>query len=96
MSKSITAQEAKMDEAKKKVVVMNDLIPTLIERLVIEARTSEFVDAKSGVSARLAISALENIYSGVERRVVINGDKKSLADANPILTKYGTGYFILQ
>jgi magnesium chelatase subunit I len=78
LSKLITAQEAKKDLEKEKVVSMHDLIPTLIERVVIEARTSEFVDAKSGVSARLAISALENIYSGVERRVAINGDKKSL------------------
>lgn len=78
LSKSITALEAKKDTQKEKVVLMHDLIPTLIERVVIEARTSEFVDAKSGVSARLAISALENIYSGVERRVAINGDKKSL------------------
>ncbi len=78
LSKLITSQEAKKDLEKEKVVSMHDLIPTLIERVVIEARTSEFVDAKSGVSARLAISALENIYSGVERRVAINGDKKSL------------------
>ena len=78
ISKSITAQEAKRDKVKEKVVIMNDLIPTLIERLVIEARSSEFVDEKSGVSARLAISALEILYSGVERRVIINQDKKSL------------------
>ncbi len=78
LSKSITSLEAKRDAQKDKVVILHDLIPTLIERVVIEARTSEFVDAKSGVSARLAISALENIYSGVERRVAINMDKKSL------------------
>ena len=86
MSKSITAQEAKKDAAKEKVVIMHDLIPTLIERLVIEARSSEFVDAKSGVSARLAISALENIYSGVERRVTINGDKKSLVRISDLVS----------
>lgn len=86
MSKSITAQEAKKDAEKEKVVIMHDLIPTLIERLVVEARTSEFVDAKSGVSARLAISALENIYSGVERRVAINGDKKSLVRISDLVS----------
>ena len=86
MSKSITAQEAKRDADQEKVVVMHDLIPTLIERLVIEARTSEFVDAKSGVSARLGISALENIYSGVERRVTINGDKKSLVRISDLVS----------
>jgi magnesium chelatase subunit I len=86
MSKSITAQEAKRDDDQEKVVVMHDLIPTLIERLVIEARTSEFVDAKSGVSARLGISALENIYSGVERRVTINGDNKSLVRISDLVS----------
>lgn len=86
ISKNITAQEAKKDEDKEKVVIMHDLIPTLIERLVIEARSSEFVDEKSGVSARLAISALENIYSGVERRVIINNDKKSLVRISDLAT----------
>ena len=86
MSKEITAQEAKKDADKEKAVIMHDLIPTLIERLVIEARSSEFVDAKSGVSARLAISALENIYSGVERRVTINKDKKSLVRISDLVS----------
>ncbi|MDA8886767.1 AAA family ATPase [Bacteroidia bacterium] len=86
MSKSITAQEAKKDAEKEKVVIMHDLIPTLIERLVIEARSSEFVDAKSGVSARLAISALENIYSGIERRVAINNDTRSLARISDLVS----------
>ncbi|MGB0850649.1 MAG: AAA family ATPase [Bacteroidia bacterium] len=86
ISKDITAQEAKKDDDKEKVVIMHDLIPTLIERLVIEARSSEFVDEKSGVSARLAISALENIYSGIERRVIINNDKKSLVRISDLAT----------
>ncbi|PCJ66461.1 MAG: magnesium chelatase [Bacteroidetes bacterium] len=85
-SKEITAQEAKSDKEKDKVVLYHDLIPTLIERLVIEARSSEFVDAKSGVSARLAISALENIYSSVERRVLINNDKKSMVRVSDMIS----------
>ena len=40
----------------------------LIEEIAIAARESEFVDQTSGVSARVAISALEQLVSNLERR----------------------------
>src|SRR5204863_5684594 len=40
-----------------------------------EARKSEYVDAKSGVSARLTISAYENLVAAAERRSLMNGEK---------------------
>ncbi|MBD0350954.1 MAG: magnesium chelatase, partial [Flavisolibacter sp.] len=49
----------------------------LIEQIAFEARTSEFVDKKSGVSARLTISAFENAYSAAERRAIIHGEKNT-------------------
>jgi magnesium chelatase subunit I len=88
LSKAITAQETQSDEQKDKVVVMHDLVATLIEQMVIEARNSEYVDAKSGVSARLSISAMENLHSSIERRVLINKDTKSMvriSDLNSII-----------
>jgi magnesium chelatase subunit I len=42
-----------------------------------EARGSEFVDKKSGVSARLTISAFENAVSSAERRAIINKEKNT-------------------
>jgi len=42
-----------------------------------EARGSEFVDKKSGVSARLTISAFENAVSAAERRAIINNEKQT-------------------
>jgi magnesium chelatase subunit I len=42
-----------------------------------EARSSEFVDKKSGVSARLTISAYENAVSAAERRSIINNEKQT-------------------
>src|SRR4029079_4072236 len=39
------------------------------------ARASEFVDKKSGVSARLTISAFENAVSAAERRAIVNNEK---------------------
>ena len=59
VSKKITSQEIKVaDEIKNKIYVPN-IARDLIEQLAFEARNYEFVDIKSGVSARLTISAFE-------------------------------------
>lgn len=47
--------------------------------MAVEARKSEFVDAKSGVSARMTISAYENLLSSAELRSLKNNDKKTIA-----------------
>jgi magnesium chelatase subunit I len=72
---SITEQEADVPEAQKEKVRVSDLIKRLIEQIPFEARSSELVDKKSGVSARLSISAFENAVSAAERRVIINKEK---------------------
>ncbi|MFT7298535.1 MAG: magnesium chelatase subunit I [Sphingobacteriales bacterium] len=74
----ITRQEAKISETQKKIVVPY-LIERLVEQIAQEARVSEFVDEKSGVSARLSISALESVVSAVERRMLINNEKTGTA-----------------
>jgi magnesium chelatase subunit I len=71
----ITEQEAKLVEAQKSSIIVPDLARDLLEQIVFEARENEYVDAKSGVSARLSISALENLLSTAERRGLISGDK---------------------
>ncbi|MET0635294.1 MAG: magnesium chelatase [Chitinophagaceae bacterium] len=73
----ITEQEAGLSEATKKRVKVSDLIKRLIEQVAFEARSSEFVDKKSGVSARLTISAFENAVSAAERRAIINNEKQT-------------------
>ncbi|MFT4771988.1 MAG: magnesium chelatase subunit I, partial [Cryomorphaceae bacterium] len=60
ISSSITKQEAKLTDEQRKTVEIPDLVANIIEQIAIEARTSEYVDQKSGVSARLTISAYEN------------------------------------
>ena len=50
----------------------------LIERVAMEARSSEYVDPKSGVSARLTISALESAISAAERRALRCGDERTV------------------
>jgi magnesium chelatase subunit I len=79
LSKSITTQEAHITPVQQSTVEVTELLKDLIEQVAIEARKSELVDQKSGVSARLTISALENLYSHAERRVLLNGEKQTLA-----------------
>lgn len=79
LSKQITTQEARLLPAQRDSVEVDDLISTLVEQIAIEARESEYVDEKSGVSARLTISAFENLVSAVERRLILNNEKGGYA-----------------
>ncbi|MGB0523296.1 MAG: magnesium chelatase [Flammeovirgaceae bacterium] len=74
IGKTITQQEAHIKEEQKGLVSDNELIKDLIEQVAFEARESEYIDEKSGVSARLTISAYENLVSAAERRALINGE----------------------
>lgn len=77
IGKVITNQEAKLKPAQKENVSVLEIARDLVEQIAVEARKSEFVDAKSGVSARLTISALENLVATAERRALINNEKKT-------------------
>lgn len=74
IGKRITQQEARLKDAQKSIAA-NELAKDLIEQIAFEARKSEYVDAKSGVSARLTISAYENLIAAAERRSIINDEK---------------------
>lgn len=76
-SLTITEQEADIPEAQSKKIKISDLVKRLIEQVAFEARTSEMVDQKSGVSARLPIAAYENAVSAAERRAIINKEKET-------------------
>src|SRR5690349_18586199 len=76
-SLAITEQEAEVGDEQKAVVKVSDLVKRLIEQVAFEARGSEFVDKKSGVSARLTISAFENAISAAERRAIVNNEKQT-------------------
>lgn len=74
---AITEQEANIYEEQLNRVQVSDLVKRLIEQVSFEARSSEFVDKKSGVSARLTIAAYENAVSSAERRAIINNENKT-------------------
>jgi magnesium chelatase subunit I len=76
-AKTITQQEAKLDGRQAETIFVPELAKDLLEQIVFEARESEFIDAKSGVSARLSITAFENLLSTAERRLLISGDENT-------------------
>ncbi|WP_207494305.1 sigma 54-interacting transcriptional regulator [Aridibaculum aurantiacum] len=76
-SLAITEQEANVLDEQKERVMVSDLVKRLIEQVAFEARTNEYVDKKSGVSARLTIAAFENVVSTAERRAIIHNEKQT-------------------
>ena len=76
-AKLITKQEAKMPSEGGASIHVSDLARDLIEQIGFEARKSEFIDAKSGVSARMSITSFEALISAAERRTLINGENKT-------------------
>lgn len=78
IGKRITAQEANLEGKPVDKIFIPELMKDLIEQIAIEARHSEYVDEKSGVSARLTISAYENLVSAAERRLYSNGEENTI------------------
>jgi len=73
----ITLQEAWLERDSEEPaarIVIPEEVRLLIEEIAMAARTSELVDQSSGVSARMPISALELLYSNLERRALLTGD----------------------
>ena len=79
IAKAITQQEASITKHQREKVFVPDVVHNILERVSFAARKSEFIDEKSGVSARLSITALENLYSTAERRVLINNEQNTTA-----------------
>ncbi|MEQ1624924.1 MAG: sigma 54-interacting transcriptional regulator [Sediminibacterium sp.] len=73
-SLAITEQEANLLPVQMEKVSISDLLKRLVEQIAFEARNNEYVDKKSGVSARLTIAAYENAISAAERRAIIHGE----------------------
>ncbi|HVT61735.1 MAG TPA: magnesium chelatase [Thermoanaerobaculia bacterium] len=69
----ITRQEA-WTERDLPAVVIPDEFRRLIEEISFAARESDLVDQSSGVSARVAISAIELLTSNLERRALATSD----------------------
>jgi magnesium chelatase subunit I len=66
----ITEQEAHVTRDGREIRIPH-FFKEIVEQIAFEARRSEFVDQKSGVSARLTIAAMENLVSNAERRALL-------------------------
>ncbi|HTY37185.1 MAG TPA: sigma 54-interacting transcriptional regulator, partial [Bacteroidota bacterium] len=70
----ITEQEAWIHRDGREIRIPR-YFKEIIEQAAFEARKSEYVDQKSGISARMTISAMENLVSNAERRAILIGDR---------------------
>jgi len=72
IAQNIADQEAWIERSNSNEIHIPEIYKQILAQLAFEARESEYIDQKSGVSARLTITALEQVISAAERRMVIN------------------------
>jgi magnesium chelatase subunit I len=77
IAKAITAQEAKLQHNRTCQIHIPDLAKDLVEQIGFEARNNEYVDNKSGISARMSITAYENLLSTAEHRCIGSGSTRT-------------------
>ena len=75
---AITRQEADFDRNGSIEVKIHPLYREIIEQVAFDARQSEYVDQKSGVSTRMTITAMEQVYSAAERRALMNNENLAI------------------
>jgi magnesium chelatase subunit I len=75
----ITAQESWIQRDSGVEVVLAPFYRELIEEVAVQARSSEYVDQSSGVSARMTIALTENVISNAERRALATGETRTTA-----------------
>ena len=74
----ITQQEAWESRSESPVTVhIPYFFREIIEQIAFEARASEYVDQKSGVSVRMTRAALEDLVSAAEQRALLSGEHET-------------------
>ncbi len=77
----ITRQEAWEDRSAEDGTGVTVHIPhyfrEVVEQVAFEARKSDYIDQKSGVSARMTRAALEDLISAAERRALLNDEQET-------------------
>ncbi len=74
---NITKQESWTERGEGPKVIIPEIFREVIEQAAFEARESEYVDQKSGVSTRMTITAMEHLISSAERRAIVNGESET-------------------
>jgi len=70
IAKRITAQEARLQNERVCEIHIPEIAKDLVEQIGFEARENEYVDSKSGISARMGITSFENLLSTAEHRAI--------------------------
>lgn len=76
-ARAITEQETHKAGVEKSHIYVPEIAKDVLEQISFEARANHFIDSKSGVSARMSITAYENLLSTAERRALRNGEVKT-------------------
>ena len=77
IARDIARQEAWVERDGGRNVHIPEIYREILAQVAFVARDSEYIDQKSGVSARMTITALEQVVSAAERRMVVNGEKET-------------------
>ncbi|MGO3195363.1 MAG: sigma 54-interacting transcriptional regulator [Sphingobacterium sp.] len=77
VARAITEQEASLEAGQKEQIYVPELAREILEQISFEARQSDYIDAKSGVSARMSITAFQNLLSTAELRMLKNGESST-------------------
>ncbi|MEP5914967.1 MAG: AAA family ATPase, partial [Flavobacteriaceae bacterium] len=77
IAKKITKQEAQLESRQLDNIHVPEIAMDVLEQISFEARKSEYVDTKSGVSARMSITVFENLMSTAERRLIKSSEKST-------------------
>ena len=77
IAREITKQEAWSNRNGEVNVHIPENYRAVLENVAFEARNSEYIDQKSGVSTRMTITAMEHVISAAERRALHNGEKET-------------------
>ena len=78
IAKKITKQESNISAEDKNNILIPEVAKDLLEQINFIARSSEYVDAKSGISTRMSITAYENLVSTAKRRMLVNGETNTV------------------
>jgi len=85
IARAITNQEAKVSPKLAAKVHVPELVKELLEQIGFEARQSEYIDVNSGISARMSITAYENLMSTAELRLLKSGENKTSVRMNDLM-----------
>ena len=85
IAKRITAQEARLQDDRVCEIHIPEIAKDLVEQIGFEARENEYVDSKSGISARMGITSFENLLSTAEHRAIAMGSGSTSVRFSDIL-----------